>query len=54
VLVAAFVARGLCADLFAPVLSDFDWVVPEVVAEELRRVLLTPRAFTTLVRGSSL
>ena len=39
VLVAAFVARGLCADLLALVLSDFDLVVPAVVAEELQRVL---------------
>jgi putative PIN family toxin of toxin-antitoxin system len=39
VLVAAFVARGLCADLLALVLSEFDLAVPEVVAEELRRVL---------------
>ena len=39
VLVAAFVARGLCADLLALVLSEFDLVVPEVVAQELRRVL---------------
>ena len=39
VLVAAFVARGLCADLLALVLSDYHLVVPEVVAEEVRRVL---------------
>jgi putative PIN family toxin of toxin-antitoxin system len=39
VLVAAFAARGLCADLLALVLSDYHLVVPEVVAEELRRVL---------------
>jgi putative PIN family toxin of toxin-antitoxin system len=39
VLVAAIVARGLCADLLALVLSDYHLVVPEVVAEEVRRVL---------------
>lgn len=39
VLVAAFVARGLCADLLALVLSEYHLVVPEVVAEEVRRVL---------------
>jgi uncharacterized protein len=38
VLVAAFVARGLCADLLRLVLSDYELVVPEVVAEEVRRV----------------
>lgn len=41
VLVAAFIARGLCADLLRLVLSDHDLVVPEVVAEEVRRVLAT-------------
>jgi putative PIN family toxin of toxin-antitoxin system len=41
VLVAAFVARGLCADLLKLVLSEHDLVVPEVVAEEVRRVLTT-------------
>jgi putative PIN family toxin of toxin-antitoxin system len=41
VLVAAFVARGLCADLLALVLTDYHLVVPEVVAEEVRRVLTT-------------
>lgn len=39
VLVAAFVARGLCADLLRLVLSQQELVVPEVIAEEVRRVL---------------
>ena len=39
VLVAAFAARGLCADLLALVLAEHELVVPEVVAEEVRRVL---------------
>ena len=37
--VAAFAARGLCADLLALVLAEYALVVPEVVAEEVRRVL---------------
>ena len=41
VLVAAFATRGLCADLLALVLTDYHLVVPEAVAEELRRVLAT-------------
>ena len=41
VLVAAFAARGLCADLLSLVLSDYHLVVPEVVADEVRRVLTT-------------
>jgi putative PIN family toxin of toxin-antitoxin system len=41
VLVAAFVARGLCSDLLKLVLSDYDLVIPEVVAEEVRRALAT-------------
>ncbi|HSW31327.1 MAG TPA: PIN domain-containing protein, partial [Longimicrobiales bacterium] len=41
VLVAAFIARGLCADLLKLVLSEYDLVIPEVVAEEVRRVLST-------------
>lgn len=40
-LVAAFAARGLCADLLSLVLSDHELIVPEVVADELRRVLTT-------------
>lgn len=39
VLVAAFVARGLCADLLKLVLSEHELLVPEVVADEVRRVL---------------
>ena len=41
VLVAAFAARGLCADLLKRVLSDYDLVTPEVVAEEVQRILTT-------------
>ena len=39
VLVAAFVARGLCADLLKLVLSEYDLVIPEVVVEEVGRAL---------------
>ena len=39
VLVAAFVARGLCADLLKFVISEYDLVIPEVVVEEVGRVL---------------
>ncbi len=39
VLVAAFVARGLCADLLRLVLAEHELVLLEVVAEEVRRVL---------------
>ena len=39
VLVAAFIARGLCADLLKLVISENDLVIPEVVAEEVSRVL---------------
>lgn len=41
VLVAAFIARGLCADILRLVLSEHDLVIPEVVAEEVRGVLAT-------------
>ena len=41
VLVAAFIARGLCADLLKLVLSEYELIVPEVVAEEVLRVLST-------------
>ena len=41
VLVAAFASRGLCADVVRLVLTDYHLVVPEVVAEEVRRVLTT-------------
>lgn len=39
VLVAAFVARGLCADLLRLVLSEYELVLPELVAQEVRRTL---------------
>lgn len=39
VLVAAFAARGLCADLLRLILSEHHLVIPEVVVEEARRVL---------------
>lgn len=39
VLVAAFIARGLCADLLKLVLSEHELILPEVVAVEVRRVL---------------
>ena len=53
VLVAAFAARGLCADLLALVIAEHELVVPEVVAQEVRRVLTTelkvgPPAFAIL------
>jgi putative PIN family toxin of toxin-antitoxin system len=41
VLVAAFISRGLCADLLKLVLSEYELIVPEVVAEEVTRVLST-------------
>ena len=40
VLVAAFVARGLCADLLRLVLTEHELVVPEVVRQEVRAVLV--------------
>lgn len=39
VLASAFATRGLCADVLRVVLSDHELVVPEVVIDELRRVL---------------
>jgi predicted nucleic acid-binding protein len=39
VLVGAFVARGLCADLLRTVLADHELIVGEVVLGELRRAL---------------
>ena len=39
VLVAAFIARGLCADLLKLVISEDHLVVPEVVAQEVSWVL---------------
>lgn len=40
VLVAAFVSRGLCADILRLILREYDLVIPEVVSDEVRRVLL--------------
>ncbi len=39
VLVSAFAARGLCADLLRHVLAEHELLVGEVVLAELRRVL---------------
>jgi len=39
VLVAAFASRGLCSDLLRRVIAEHDLVLPEVVEEELRRIL---------------
>lgn len=39
VLVAAFASRGLCADVLRLVLDEFELVLPEGVADEVRRVL---------------
>jgi putative PIN family toxin of toxin-antitoxin system len=39
VLVAAFAARGLCSDVLALVISEHELIVPEVVVDEVRRVL---------------
>jgi putative PIN family toxin of toxin-antitoxin system len=39
VLASAFATRGLCADVLRVALSDHELVVPEVVLDELRRVL---------------
>lgn len=39
VLVAGFASRGLCADLVRVVLTEYEMILPEVVAEEVRRVL---------------
>lgn len=41
VLAGAFGTRGLCADVLRVALSDHELVVPEVVLDELRRVLRT-------------
>lgn len=41
VLVSAFTARGLCADLLEVILSDHQLVTGEVVLDELQRVLIT-------------
>jgi putative PIN family toxin of toxin-antitoxin system len=39
VLASAFATRGLCADVLRVALSDHELVVPQVVLDELRRVL---------------
>ena len=39
VLIAAFAARGLCADVLRAVLTEHDLVIGEVILEEFRRVL---------------
>ena len=41
VLVSAFTARGLCADLLEVLLADHQVMTGEIVLEELRRVLKT-------------
>jgi len=41
VLVSAFTARGLCADLLEVILSDHQLMTGEVVLDELKRVLTT-------------
>ncbi len=41
VLVAAFIARGLCADLFREILKHHELVIGEVVLKELKDVLLS-------------
>lgn len=40
VLVSAFTARGLCADLLEVILSDHQLMTGEIVLEELNRVLI--------------
>lgn len=41
VLVSAFTARGLCADLFEVILADHQLMTGEFVLHELKRVLTT-------------
>jgi putative PIN family toxin of toxin-antitoxin system len=41
VLVSAFTARGLCADLFEAILADHQLMTGEFVLQELERVLAT-------------
>jgi putative PIN family toxin of toxin-antitoxin system len=41
VFVAGFASRGLCADLVRLVLTEYELILPQVVAEEVRRVLRT-------------
>lgn len=40
VLVSAFTARGLCADLLEIILADHQLIIAEVVLKELERVLI--------------
>jgi putative PIN family toxin of toxin-antitoxin system len=40
VLVSAFTARGLCADLFEIILADHHLITGEIVLNELERVLI--------------
>ncbi len=47
VIVAAFLSRGLCADLLRSILAEHELVLPEVVAEEVRRVLTTKFKLTS-------
>lgn len=47
VLVAALMARGLCADLFALCIAEHDVMTGEVNLTELRRTLHDKRAMTT-------
>ena len=44
VLFAAFATRGLCADVLRAVLADHEWVVGEVLFDELERALRTKLA----------
>jgi putative PIN family toxin of toxin-antitoxin system len=41
VLVSAFTARGLCADLLEVILADHQLLTGEIVLQELERVLIT-------------
>ncbi|MEX1136842.1 MAG: putative toxin-antitoxin system toxin component, PIN family [Balneolales bacterium] len=41
VLVSAFIARGLCADLLEVILADHQLMTGEFVLQELERVLIT-------------
>ena len=49
VLVGAFAARGLCADLLREVLAGHEFVTGEVVLVELRRVLTQSAGVSTQV-----
>jgi putative PIN family toxin of toxin-antitoxin system len=41
VIVAAFATRGLCADVYRTVVAEHEFVLGEVMLDELRRVLRT-------------